>query len=110
MTTSSRNDCSQASTAGRGEAIEGVLSLEEYVAESTQKLEAFTNQVRRGEALDPDSRDWILDQVNFIVEAVGDDSLDLGGELRSNLLQLLMAIANLNEHIRHQTYLGLLPH
>ena len=45
----------------------------------------------------------MLEQVDFIVETIGDESLDVGDEMRSNLLQLLLSIANLNEQIRSQT-------
>jgi hypothetical protein len=48
----------------------------------------------------------MLDQVDFIVEAIGNETLELGDEMRSNLLQLLLALANLNEQIRRQTPLN----
>ena len=71
----------------------------------------FKNEINElvslGEAVDRDSRDWMLAQVDFIVEAIGNESLELGDEMRSNLLQLLLAIANLNEQIRRQASLGL---
>ena len=44
----------------------------------------------------------MLDQVDFIVEIIGNEDLELGDEMRSNLLQLLLGIANLNEQIRSQ--------
>jgi flagellar biosynthesis regulator FlaF len=45
--------------------------------------------------------------VDFIVETIGNESPELSDELRSNLLQLLLAIANLNEQIRRQASLAL---
>jgi hypothetical protein len=81
--------------------------LDNYLLESTQELEAITELVSRGKVVDRVSRDWMLAQVDFIVEAIGDETLELGDELRSKLLQLLLAIANLNEQIRRQTSLSL---
>ena len=42
----------------------------------------------------------MLAQADFIVEAVGDENLELTDETRSELLQMLLAIASLNEQIR----------
>jgi hypothetical protein len=81
--------------------------LDSYLLKSTQELDEINELVSLGEAVDRDSRDWMLAQVDFIVEAIGNESLELGDEMRSNLLQLLLAIANLNEQIRRQASLGL---
>jgi hypothetical protein len=81
---------------------EGGLRLDNYVLKSTQELDAIIGLVNRGEVVDRDSLDWMLEQVDIIVETIGNESLELGNEMRSNLLQLLLAIANLNEQIRHQ--------
>jgi len=43
------------------------------------------------------SRNWMLSQVDFIVESLGTESGELDDSLRSSLLQLILAIANLNE-------------
>src|ERR1700730_12871737 len=86
---------------------EGALRLDDYFLKSTQELNAITELVSRGETVDRNSRDWMLDQVDFIVDTIGDDGLEMSDELRSNLLQLLLAIANLNEQIRCQASLDL---
>ena len=86
---------------------EGALRLDDYFLKSTQELNAITELVSRGETVDRNSRDWMLDQVDFIVDTIGDEGVELGDELRSNLLQLLLAIANLNEQIRCQASLDL---
>lgn len=81
---------------------EGQPRLDAYFLKSMQELDAITELVNRREVIGRDSRDWILTQVDFIVETIGNESLELDDELRSNLLQLLLAIANLNEQIRRQ--------
>ena len=86
---------------------EGGPRLDNYLQESTQKLDAINEHVSRGEVVNRDSHDWMLTQVDFLVETIGNESLELGDELRSNLLQFLLAIANLNEQIRHQASLSL---
>jgi hypothetical protein len=86
---------------------EGAPHLDNYFLKATQELNAITELVSRGEIVDRNSRDWMLDQVDFIVDTIGDDGLEMGDELRSNLLQLLLAIANLNEQIRCQASLDL---
>ena len=108
MTTSSRGSYSEMSVIDHQLSLdEGGTHLDDYLLKSTQELDAITEMVSLGEVVDRDSRDWMLDQVDFIVEAIGNETLELGDEMRSNLLQLLLAIANLNEQIRRQTSLGL---
>ena len=81
---------------------EGGPSLDDYLLNSTQEFNTIAEIVSRGEVVDRGSRNWILAQVDFIVDTIGNESLELSEELRSNLLQLLLAIANLNEQIRRQ--------
>ena len=85
---------------------EGGAHLNDYLLKSAHKLHAITELVSRGEAVDPDSHAWMLAQVDFIIETIGDESLKLSHEMRSDLLQLLLALANLNEHIRHEASLN----
>jgi hypothetical protein len=73
-----------------------------YLQESRQKLRAIIDLLDRGEVVDHDSRSWMLAQVDFIVDLVGNDDLELGDEIRGDLLQFLLAVANLNEQIRQQ--------
>jgi|SRR5579863_2126170 hypothetical protein len=84
---------------------EGLPRLDTYLLQSTHELNDLTELVNRGEMIDRDSRDWMLAQVDFIVETIGNEGLELSDEMRSDLLQLLLAIANLNEQIRHQASL-----
>ena len=108
MTTSSRGSYSQESVIDHHTSPdEGGAHLDDYLLKSTQELDAITELVHLGEVVDRDTRDWMLDQVDFIVETIGNESLELGDELRSNLLQLLLALANLNEQIRRRTSLNL---
>ena len=78
-------------------------NLDLYLATATAELNGYAQSLELGQSLDRDARDWMLDQVDFIVETIGDESLTLAEETRSNLLQLLLAIANLNEQLRQQT-------
>jgi flagellar biosynthesis regulator FlaF len=82
------------------------IGLDHYLINTNRELECFARTLERGDALGTGARVWILDQVDFIVETIGDESQDLSDELRSSLLQLLLAIANLNEQARRQTPAG----
>ena len=108
MTAPGRNSYSEGSVIDLQKSLgEGGPSLDDYLLTSTIELNTIAELVNRGEVIDRGSRDWILAQVDFIVETIGSESLELGDELRSNLLQLLLAIANLNEQIRRQASLAL---
>jgi flagellar biosynthesis regulator FlaF len=108
MTAPSRDSYSEGSVIELQTSLgEDGTSLDDYLLNSTVELNAIAELVSRGEVVDRASRDWILAQVDFIVETIGNESPELGDELRSNLLQLLLAIANLNEQIRRQASLAL---
>jgi len=103
MTAPSRNSYSDRSVMELHTSLgEGGPSLDDYLLNSTQEFNTIAEIVSRGEVVDRGSRNWILAQVDFIVDTIGNESLELSEELRSNLLQLLLAIANLNEQIRRQ--------
>jgi hypothetical protein len=107
MTTPTRANSAQGSVIDLYTSLdEGGTRLDDYLLKSTQELDAITDLVHLGEVVDRDTRDWMLNQVDFIVEAIGNERLELDDEMRSNLLQLLLALANLNEQIRRQTPLN----
>jgi hypothetical protein len=108
MSTPSRDDYFQGSIAQPHTSIQGgVPRLDEYLLESTRELNTITELVSRGELVGHDLREWMLAQVDFIIETIGNEGLELKDEIRSDLLQLLLAIANLNEQIRCQNSLHL---
>jgi hypothetical protein len=86
-----------------GGVAESGAQLEDYIADSTQRVESVEERLAQGESIDDGSRQWMLDQVDHIVETVGSESVEMSDEMRSNMLQLLLAIANLNEQIRHDS-------
>ena len=79
------------------------VDWEDYIADSTQKLESIAEMSAQGEPVDFESRAWMLAQVDYIVETVGNDEIQMSDDMRSNMLQLLLAIANLNEQIRQES-------
>jgi hypothetical protein len=82
--------------------IKNNLWMEEYLSQSNYRLEAIAKQVRRGEQIDIESRNWMLNQVDFLVESLGADSAELDESLRSSLLQLILAIASLDQLSRNE--------
>jgi hypothetical protein len=81
---------------------EGALRLDSYLLTSNEKLEQIVDLMTNGRAVDTESRDWMLAQVEFIITIIGNESLDPGDDTRSKLLQLLLSIANVNEQLRRQ--------
>jgi len=78
------------------------LCLEHYLHDATRKLEAATDNFRRGRDVDNETFHWLLAQLDFVLETIGDESSSLGADNRSKLLELLLGIANLNEFVRHR--------
>jgi hypothetical protein len=82
------------------------LCVDHYLEHAFQKLDLETEHSRRGQDVDQETLDWLLVQVDYIVETVSAESGALDSEQHAKLLELLLAIANLNEYTRHQSVGG----
>jgi hypothetical protein len=45
--------------------------------------------------------DWLLAQVDFAVQVLGEEDAKWDDDQRSKLLELLLGVANLNEYVSH---------
>lgn len=89
------------------ELAEGFANVElcpnHYLAEARERLEKASDRLKSGLSVDRESLEWLLDQVDFIVDLVGADPQGLTDGQRSEFLQLLLSVANLNEEIRQRS-------
>ncbi len=105
MTTPSRACHTQGCQVGVPSGFNDSMCLEHYLQDATQRLEGATTLFRNGQPVDAGTLEWMLTQVDFIIEAVGDETLSLDPAQRSRLLELLLGVANLHEYIRnHSAY------
>jgi hypothetical protein len=74
-----------------------------YLAEATERLGEASDRLKIGLSVDRESLEWLLDQVDFIVDMIGADPQGFTDGQRSEFLQLLLSVANLNEEIRQQS-------
>lgn len=84
----------------------GAPNLDGYLLHSKQELHAIGKTFAQNAAITAASRDWMLAQADYIVETVGDDRVEMSDQMRSDLLQLLLAIADLNEQVRSRAASG----
>jgi hypothetical protein len=77
------------------------LCLKHYLEKAFQRLAAATEEFQSGQDLDYETMDWLLAQVDFVVDSLGQEDLTWDPEQRSELLQLLLSVASLNEVVRH---------
>ena len=80
------------------------LCLDHYLQAATYKLETSASRFRIGQGVDRDTLHWLLIQMDFVVEAIGDEASSLTAEQKTSLLELLLGIANLNEYIRRNAF------
>jgi hypothetical protein len=80
------------------------LCLDHYMEAAFQKLDLAADKSRSGEKVDRNTLDWLLVQVDCIVETVCGETPGLDPGKHSKLLDLLLGIANLNECVRHQMF------
>ena len=78
------------------------LCLEHYIEQAFQKLDLAADLSRSGQNIDRDTLEWLVAQVECIVETVGRENTGVDAEKHSRLLELLLALANLHEHARRQ--------
>jgi hypothetical protein len=85
--------------------IEG-LCLNHYLDGAFAKLAAATQDFQNGQDLDYRTMDWLLAQVDFAIESLGQEDGVWDADQRSKLLELLLGVANLNEYVRHGTVIA----
>jgi len=76
------------------------LCPDHYLGQATERLGKASDRLQCGLGVDGESLEWLLDQVDFIVDLIGTDPEGLTDNQRSEFLQLLLSVANLNEEIR----------
>jgi hypothetical protein len=81
------------------------LCLNHYLDEAFRKLAAATEHSHHGEEVDCVTMNWLLAQVDFTVDRLGQEETNWDPDQRSRLLELLLGVANLNEYMRHSTVL-----
>src|SRR5260370_42281577 len=76
------------------------LRLNHYLDEAFQKLTDATQDFHAGRDVDYDTMDWLLAQVEFVVEVVAQEEANWDANQRSKLLELLLGVAHLSEYVR----------
>jgi hypothetical protein len=82
------------------------LCLDHYIDQAFQKLDLETGHSRSAQNVDRSALDWLLVQVDCIVETVSAETPVLDPGKQFKLLELLLVIANLTEYARHQSSIG----
>jgi hypothetical protein len=77
--------------------------LDHYVEYAFRRLDQASDHSRSGQGVDQDALEWLLIQVDFIVETLSGETAESDPEQHSKLLQLILGIANFNEHVRHHS-------
>lgn len=80
---------------------EEALCIDHHLEESFQRLAVATEGFHRDDAVNDETMDWLLGQVDFAVDALAREDNLWDSDQRSKLLELLLGVANLNEYIRH---------
>ena len=83
----------------------GSLCPGHYLEEAFGKLALATEHFHRGQDVDYRTLDWLLAQMDFVVESLAEKSATWNSDQRSELLELLLGVSHLNEYVRHSTVL-----
>src|SRR6266478_9972072 len=85
------------------------LCLNHYLEGASHRLAAATQEFQSGRDVDYDTMDWLLAQVDLAVEVLAQEDVNWDANQRSQLLELLLGVANLSEYIRHSYVAAPLP-
>jgi hypothetical protein len=85
------------------------LCLNHYLEGASHRLAAATQEFQSGRDVDYDTMDWLLAQVDLAVEVLAQEDVNWDANQRSQLLELLLGVANLSEYIRHSAVAAPLP-
>jgi hypothetical protein len=77
------------------------LCLDHYLEIAFQRLRNVSERVHQEQDTDRGTIDWLLAQVDFAVGSLAEQSEMQDTNQRTRLLELLLGVANLNEHMRH---------
>jgi hypothetical protein len=78
------------------------LCIDHYLEKAFQKLDIETAHSRSGQDVDQQTLEWLLVQVDGIIEALRGENTALEPDKHTKFVELLLGIANLNEYVRHQ--------
>ena len=78
--------------------------LDHYIEDAFQKLNQALDSSRNGKGVDHKVLEWLVAQVDCVIETLSGEATTSDPEQHSKLLELLLGIANLNEYVRHQTF------
>ena len=76
------------------------LCLHHYLEGAFHRLADATQDFQSGRDVERQSMDWLLAQVDFAVQVLGEEDAKWDDDQRSKLLELLLGVANLNECVR----------
>jgi hypothetical protein len=77
------------------------LCINHYLEVAFQGLWKVTESVHTERDADPVTLDWLFAQVDFAVETLAQQNNLLDTKQRTRLLELLLGVVNLHEHMRH---------
>jgi hypothetical protein len=81
------------------------LCLNHYLEEAFHRLAVAARDFHNGRDVDDQTMGWLLAQVDFAVESLAQEDTNWDSDQRSQLLELVLGVANLNEYVRHSAVL-----
>lgn len=77
------------------------VCLSHYIDEAFTRTTATLQLCQHGHAVDPRTLDWLLSQGELTVQLLSKESQHHSMEQRSQLLELLLCLTNIQEYLRH---------
>ena len=95
-----RSSC--ANTIPRGLATEQ-LCLDHFLDEAFRRTEQTLERCHQGQMIDTKGIEWLLTDALAIVNNLEDEAHERSSGQRDRMLELLLLLANVHEHVAHQS-------
>ncbi|MCI0624199.1 MAG: hypothetical protein L0387_21570 [Acidobacteria bacterium] len=82
---------------------QNVLCLDHYVEKAASDLHAALDLCRQGHPVDSHDLDWLLAGADFAVQTLTQNRIGCSPTQRAKVLELLLALSNLQEYLRHHS-------
>jgi hypothetical protein len=83
-----------------GTLLQRGVCLSHYLDDAFTRSAAALQLCQRGQRIDARTTDWLQSQGDFAVRLLAEDSAVLSLAERSRLLELLLCLTNIQEHVR----------
>jgi hypothetical protein len=79
------------------------VCLSHYLDDAFTRLSRTLQDCQQGHPVDSETIDWLIEQGDVVVRLLSDDGMAKSSEKRTELLEMLLCLANVREYMRRHS-------